>query len=53
VPPRLYNLKVCISFIKCFGIIVIVANFHVLCPQMHSNEHIGMDIHGLNSMEKN
>ncbi len=53
MPPRPQDLKFCSCFIKCFGIHIVVANFHVFCLQMkHPNKSIGVDLHRLNQMEK-
>jgi len=52
MPPRPNRFKNCICFIKCYGILVIVANFHVFCFQtMHMNEFISVNFHKLNPME--
>ncbi len=47
------DLKFFNCLIKCFGILIVVANLHVLCPQMKPpNKSIGVDLDSLNQMEK-
>ncbi len=53
MPPRPQDLKFCNCLIKCFGILIVVANLHVFCPQMRPpNKSIGVDFDSLNQMEK-
>ncbi len=53
MPPRPQNVKIFNCFIKCFGILIVVANFHVFCLQMiHPNKSIGVNFHRLNQMKK-
>jgi len=47
------NLKVYICFINCFGILIVVVDFHVFClPLSQLNKPISVSFHGLNPMEK-
>jgi hypothetical protein len=47
-----YDFKVAICFNKGFGILVLVAKFHVFLLQFwHLNMPIGVELHGLNLME--
>jgi hypothetical protein len=53
MPPRPQDLKFCNCLIKCFGILIVVANLHVFCPQMRPpNKSIGVDLNSLNQMEQ-
>lgn len=53
MPPRFDNLKVYICFINCFGILIVVVDFHVFClPLSQLNKPISVNFHGLNPMEK-
>jgi hypothetical protein len=53
MPLKIDKFKFCICVIKCFGILVVFVNFHVFCSQVwHPNKPIGVNLHGLNLMEK-
>jgi hypothetical protein len=46
------DLKFCNYLIKCFGILIVIANLHVFCPQMRPpNKFISVDFRSLNQME--
>lgn len=46
------DLKFCNYLIKCFGILIVITNLHVFCPQMRPpNKSISVDFRSLNQME--
>ncbi len=53
MPPRPYDFNICIYFSKCFGILIVFANFHMFCLQMWPlNKFVDVDFHRSNPMEK-